>query len=93
MVPLTGGCDGLPDDPPRRGQGPGVTFDTPIEALADFLRGTTIDDRPLPTGGYTEVEIDGITLSYVIAGDDPIVVVDALRTGEGWTIEGWSAAR
>lgn len=89
-----GACDGLPGAPARQGTGDGTVSATAEATLEAFLAATaTTTDPPLPTTGYTEVQIDATTISYVVTGDSsPIVVVDLSHTGAGWTVDRWAAS-
>ena len=92
-VAATGSCDGLPDAPPRTGPGLDTITIEPSEALALFLATTPSPDLLLPPNGYTEVVIDDTTISYMISyDDDPFVVIDLSDNGNGWSVEGWTAA-
>lgn len=89
-----GACDGLPGAPPQQGTGDGTVSATAETALEAFLAATAATvDPPLPTAGYTEVQIDASTISYVVVGDrSPVVVVDLRLTAAGWIVDHWAAS-
>lgn len=89
-----GACDGLPGAPAKEGTGDGTAAATPEAALEAFLAANAATiDPPLPTAGYTEVQIDSSTISYVVGGNSsPTVVVDLSRNSAGWTVDHWSAS-
>ena len=93
VVAATGSCDGLPDDPPREGRVSGsAALSGPAAALAVFVA-EPVGDPPLPDGGYTELASNGDVIGYVHGPiDDPAVVIEVERSGEVWTVVGWSAA-
>lgn len=93
IVPLTGSCDGLPDAPPHTGPGPALAGTIPDDLLAGFLETFSHPEVNLPATGYTEVTIDDTRISWVIGYEDiALIVIDAVRTGQEWTIEQWSTS-
>lgn len=94
-LPETGSCDGLPNDPPRAGQGsPSDPPQTDSRAALEvFLDGTGRRlDPPLGTTGYTELIIDDQNLSYVYPSVDPVVVVNVQLGPGGWQVTNWEAS-
>lgn len=94
-VPATGSCDGLPDDPPRRGTDPGPVRPLAEAALIDFLTttGSTLDP-PLPTSGYVEYRTTGGSSIYIVpSGETAITTVTVELVDDGWRVAGWEAAR
>ncbi len=95
-VAPTGSCDGLPDDPPRRGVGDGSGWATAAEALAAFVAGEgSALEPPLPTTGYDEYRPAGADDArlYVFGFDDvAIVTVDVELGDDGWRVVAWEAA-
>lgn len=87
----TGSCDGLPDDPPRSGQGSSATFAQPSEALEAFVTGAD-QDPAFPVVGYTEFVTSADSRSYVLDPADPVVVVEVEKVADEWRVMGWTAA-
>jgi len=97
-VPARGSCDGLPDDPPRTGIGPGEGFPRARDALAALVALPPSEsgiDPPLPNGGYVEyvgVEADE-PKRYAIGPDEAAYVLVEVELVDGaWQVVRWEAA-
>lgn len=98
-VPPTGSCDGLPDSPPRVGQGQSSWTTSPRAALEALLVEQTLQleaeqiDVIFPTTGFIELTNDGDVVAYVLRSTDLVTGVVEIQTdGSRWRVSRWESS-
>ena len=97
VVPQAGTCDGLPDAPPRSGQGDGTQYEAAELALEALVVGLLPDGSALPQSGYTAYRSSSTDKRIVFAlpsghGAGALAVIEVLESDGRWTVDTWTVA-
>lgn len=81
---------GVAQTPNRTGEGDGMAYPNPADALGAFLKG----QPSLPSRGYLEVRLPDGTLVYGAPARDGrfVAVVQVVPSLAGWRVSRWEAS-